>query len=132
VRPQRIIKDVVIVPSKEQYGMLLPTVLSYFGGVPVWSSGKQFRNGSIRSVIAATTRPFTATSLAADFRTCRSIGTKVLRYGENPHQKGYFHGDLDALFDQIHGKELSYNNLLDVDAAVHLIADFDETNLCHS
>ena len=52
--------------------------------------------------------------------------SRVLRYGENPHQKGYFHGDLDAMFDQLHGKELSYNNLLDVDAAVNLIAEFDD------
>ena len=48
----------------------------------------------------------------------------VLRYGENPHQKGYFFGDLEALFDKLHGKELSYNNLLDVDAAVQLMGEF--------
>ncbi|PHS51922.1 MAG: bifunctional phosphoribosylaminoimidazolecarboxamide formyltransferase/IMP cyclohydrolase PurH [Lutibacter sp.] len=48
----------------------------------------------------------------------------TLRYGENPHQKGYFFGDLNALFDKLHGKELSYNNLLDVDAAVNLINEF--------
>jgi len=48
----------------------------------------------------------------------------ILRYGENPHQKGYFFGDLDALFDKLHGKELSYNNLLDVDAAVNLMSEF--------
>lgn len=50
--------------------------------------------------------------------------SKTLRYGENPHQKGSFHGDFNALFDQVHGKELSYNNLLDVDAAVNLMAEF--------
>jgi len=49
---------------------------------------------------------------------------KVLRYGENPHQKGYFFGDFDAMFDKLHGKELSYNNLLDVDAAVNLMSEF--------
>ncbi|RAV29761.1 bifunctional phosphoribosylaminoimidazolecarboxamide formyltransferase/IMP cyclohydrolase [Sinomicrobium soli] len=47
-----------------------------------------------------------------------------LRYGENPHQKGYFFGDLGAMFDKLHGKELSYNNLLDVDAAVNLMEEF--------
>lgn len=47
-----------------------------------------------------------------------------LRYGENPHQKGYFFGDFDAMFDKLHGKELSYNNLLDVDAAVNLMGEF--------
>lgn len=47
-----------------------------------------------------------------------------LRYGENPHQKGYFYGNLEAMFDKLHGKELSYNNLLDVDAAVNLMSEF--------
>jgi phosphoribosylaminoimidazolecarboxamide formyltransferase/IMP cyclohydrolase len=47
-----------------------------------------------------------------------------LRYGENPHQQGVFYGDLNAMFEKLNGKELSYNNLLDVDAAVNLIADF--------
>lgn len=51
---------------------------------------------------------------------------KSLRYGENPHQKGYFYGNLEAMFDQIHGKEISYNNLLDINAAVELIDEFDE------
>lgn len=50
---------------------------------------------------------------------------KVLRYGENPHQKGFFFGDFDAMFDKLHGKELSYNNLLDVDAAVNLMSEFE-------
>jgi len=49
---------------------------------------------------------------------------KTLRYGENPHQQGAFYGDFDAMFDHLHGKELSYNNLLDVDAAVNLIGEF--------
>ena len=51
----------------------------------------------------------------------------ALRYGENPHQKGYFYGQLDQMFDQIHGKEISYNNLLDINAAVDLIDEFQET-----
>ena len=52
-----------------------------------------------------------------------------LRYGENPHQGATFHGNLEALFEQIHGKELSYNNLLDLDAAVNLMNDFSEPSL---
>ena len=52
---------------------------------------------------------------------------KVLRYGENPHQKGFFFGDFDAMFTKLHGKELSYNNLLDVDAAVNLMLEFKNT-----
>jgi len=49
---------------------------------------------------------------------------QIMRYGENPHQKGVFYGKLNELFDQLHGKELSYNNLVDVDAAVQLISEF--------
>ncbi len=56
--------------------------------------------------------------------------SKVLRYGENPHQEGQFYGDLDAMFDKLHGKELSYNNLLDVDAAVHLATEFESGDPC--
>lgn len=51
----------------------------------------------------------------------------VLRYGENPHQQGMFYGDLSKLFNQLNGKELSYNNLVDVDAAVQLINEFTDT-----
>lgn len=53
---------------------------------------------------------------------------KVLRYGENPHQKGFYFGNIDSFFDQIHGKELSYNNLLDVDAAINLMSEFQYDN----
>jgi phosphoribosylaminoimidazolecarboxamide formyltransferase/IMP cyclohydrolase len=51
---------------------------------------------------------------------------EVLRYGENPHQKGIFYGNLDELFDKLWGKEISYNNLLDIDAAVSLLTEFEE------
>jgi len=52
---------------------------------------------------------------------------KTMRYGENPHQSGVFFGDLNELFDQLNGKELSYNNLVDVDAAIQLIGEMKET-----
>ncbi len=51
----------------------------------------------------------------------------TLRYGENPHQEGSFYGQLDQLFEQLHGKEISYNNLLDLDAGLNLIQEFNET-----
>ncbi|MCK9400309.1 MAG: bifunctional phosphoribosylaminoimidazolecarboxamide formyltransferase/IMP cyclohydrolase [Bacteroidales bacterium] len=51
----------------------------------------------------------------------------ILRYGENPHQQGVFHGDLEKVFKRLHGKEISYNNLGDLDAAIALINEFDET-----
>lgn len=55
--------------------------------------------------------------------------SQTLRYGENPHQKGVFYGNLDAMFTKLHGKELSYNNLVDVDAAVALIDEFTEPTI---
>ena len=54
------------------------------------------------------------------------LSSKVLRYGENPHQHASFYGKLEEIFDQLNGKELSYNNLVDVDAAVALISEFEE------
>ena len=53
-------------------------------------------------------------------------GCRHLRYGENPHQQGRFFGDFDKMFTQLHGKEISYNNILDIDAALSLIGDFTE------
>jgi phosphoribosylaminoimidazolecarboxamide formyltransferase/IMP cyclohydrolase len=53
--------------------------------------------------------------------------SKTLRYGENPHQNGVFYGNFDDIFEQVHGKEISYNNLLDIEAAVYLIDEFNET-----
>ncbi|MEJ2595421.1 MAG: bifunctional phosphoribosylaminoimidazolecarboxamide formyltransferase/IMP cyclohydrolase [bacterium] len=51
----------------------------------------------------------------------------ILRYGENPHQEGIFYGELDKVFEQLHGKAISYNNLLDLESAIQLIGDFEET-----
>lgn len=55
------------------------------------------------------------------------LGGEVLRYGENPHQKGFFYGDINEVFDILNGKQLSYNNLVDIDAAVHLMSEFTDT-----
>jgi phosphoribosylaminoimidazolecarboxamide formyltransferase/IMP cyclohydrolase len=52
--------------------------------------------------------------------------SKILRYGENPHQKGVFFGNFEDLFEQLQGREISYNNLLDIDASINLINDFDD------
>lgn len=67
-------------------------------------------------------------SIAA-FRTSHPSGLE-LRYGENPHQSGVFYGNLAQYFEKLNGKELSYNNLLDIDSALNLIADFTEPSFC--
>lgn len=66
---------------------------------------------------------FNADHQIASFKLSETNG-KTLRYGENPHQRGFFFGNFNELFTKLHGKELSYNNLLDVDAAVNLMAEF--------
>jgi len=63
-----------------------------------------------------------------DIYDFKSLPQSTLRYGENPHQSATFYGDLAALFDKLHGKELSYNNLVDVDACITLLDEFKETS----
>src|SRR6185312_3866093 len=67
---------------------------------------------------------FNKTNFANPFSTEK----KTLRYGENPHQQGFFTGDINEIFSQLHGKELSYNNLVDVDAALQLMNEFKEND----
>ena len=68
------------------------------------------------------------TSISEYFNSGSLPIKKLLRYGENPHQKGYFEGNLDNVFDKLNGKELSYNNLLDIDSAVNIISEFWNDN----
>lgn len=116
-------KDVVIVPSKDQYAALAGLLED--SAVTTIEQRKQFATAAFG--VSSHYDSAILGYFAGSGFSHQEAGTKTLRYGENPHQSGFFHGDISALFDQIHGKELSYNNLLDVDAAVNLIADFDET-----
>jgi phosphoribosylaminoimidazolecarboxamide formyltransferase/IMP cyclohydrolase len=116
-------KDVVIIPSKTQYTALAALIED--SATTTLEQRKQFATAAfaVSSHYDTTIHGYFSESGFSH----QENGTKELRYGENPHQQGFFHGDISVLFDQIHGKELSYNNLLDVDAAVSLITDFDET-----
>ena len=116
-------KDTVIVSSVDQYSLLLDLITSQNGATTLED----------RKLLA--TKAFHVSShydgaIFNYFNTDETIykesitNGQVLRYGENPHQKGFFFGDFDAMFQKVHGKELSYNNLLDVDAAVNLINEF--------
>ncbi len=64
----------------------------------------------------------------SNFLNKTSMPPHTLRYGENPHQKGTYYGELNDLFNQLNGKELSYNNLLDIDAAINLMDEFKESS----
>ena len=116
-------KDTVIVSSVDQYSLLLDLITSQNGATTLEN----------RKLLA--TKAFHVSShydgaIFNYFNTDDTIykesiaDGQVLRYGENPHQKGFFFGDFVAMFQKVHGKELSYNNLLDVDAAVNLINEF--------
>jgi phosphoribosylaminoimidazolecarboxamide formyltransferase/IMP cyclohydrolase len=120
-------KDVVIVSSRNEYDMLNNLLETKNGSTSITDrklfAAKAFATSSHYDT--AIFNYFNRTEQLLQFK--QSItSAQVLRYGENPHQKGIFYGNLDALFTKLNGKELSYNNLLDVDAAVNLIADFTE------
>ena len=117
-------KDVVIIPSKDQYGPFLE-ILQANGKTTSMDERKGFARDAFNVSSHYDTHIFNYFNNGEKEVFKQSISdAQVLRYGENPHQKGIFHGDMDAIFDKLHGKELSYNNLLDVDAAVNLIAEF--------
>ncbi len=118
--------DVVIIPSKNEYATLLDILNTGDGGT-TQGQRKDFATATFNVSSHYDTQIFNYFNLndTRAFKTSHSPA-KTLRYGENPHQNGVFYGDLDAMFTKLHGKELSYNNLLDVDAAVNLMADFKD------
>jgi phosphoribosylaminoimidazolecarboxamide formyltransferase/IMP cyclohydrolase len=116
--------DVVIIPSKNQYASFLE-IIQANNCTTDMDERKAFARDAFDVSSHYDTHIFNYFNGGEEERFKQSIQqNQVLRYGENPHQKGIFHGDMDALFDKLHGKELSYNNLLDVDAAVSLMAEF--------
>ncbi len=120
-------KDVVIVSSKKEYNFLLEKILIAQKGASALQDRKML------AVRAFDTSSHYDVAIFKHFDTAENVfkqsiqQSAILRYGENPHQKGVFYGNLEEMFTKLNGKELSYNNLLDVDAAVSLIAEFKET-----
>ena len=117
-------KDVVIIPSKNQYDAFLEIITNSSEGSTM-EERKDFAAAAFEVSSHYDTQIFNYFNQGEKDIFKASISeAAVLRYGENPHQKGVFYGDMDGMFDKLHGKDLSYNNLLDVDAAVQLMADF--------
>ena len=121
-------KDVVIIPSQEQYAFLLDLL----------KTGKGMTSLEDRKMMAMEAFNVSSHYDIAIFQYFNKFYQKkvfkksiltstTLRYGENPHQEGIFYGYFDEIFDKLHGKEISYNNLLDIEAAVYLIDEFSET-----
>jgi phosphoribosylaminoimidazolecarboxamide formyltransferase/IMP cyclohydrolase len=119
-------QDVVIVASQTQYKPLLDMLMEHGA-----TSSLEERRWMAKEAFAVSSQYDSAifnyfdTEEGSAFRYAAGE-PKRLRYGENPHQKGYFYGNLEQVFDQIHGKEISYNNLLDINAAIDLIDEFDD------
>jgi phosphoribosylaminoimidazolecarboxamide formyltransferase/IMP cyclohydrolase len=121
-------QDVVIVASRNQYGDLLDLLKAKNG-----TTDLEDRRRFAMQAFAVSSHYDTAIfnyfnqSYATPYFKESILAGRTLRYGENPHQKGVFYGNLDEMFEQLNGKELSYNNLVDVDGAISLIDEFDET-----
>jgi phosphoribosylaminoimidazolecarboxamide formyltransferase / IMP cyclohydrolase len=120
--------DVLIVSGRDQYSEL-SGLLNEKGGHTSLSDRRHYAARAFQTTShydSAIFRYFNRESGIEAFR--ESINSSYpLRYGENPHQKGIFYGDPDLIFDKLHGKEISYNNLLDLEAALNLIDEFTET-----
>ncbi|MBL7870107.1 MAG: bifunctional phosphoribosylaminoimidazolecarboxamide formyltransferase/IMP cyclohydrolase [Cyclobacteriaceae bacterium] len=118
--------DVLIVSARTQYQQFL-TLLEEKEGASDLTDRKKFAVQAFDVTSHYDTsifNYFNGEQQLPSFKSSFQQG-KVLRYGENPHQQGVFYGDLEKLFDQLNGKELSYNNLVDVDAAINLVKEFD-------
>ena len=119
-------KDVLIVSERSQYSEVL-SILENGKGDTDLNTRKKFAGKAFNISSHYDTDIFNYFNEEEIVFKQSVVENKTLRYGENPHQKGVFFGNLSEMFDQLHGKELSYNNLLDVDAAVSLISEFEET-----
>ena len=118
--------DVVIIASKNDYG-LLEGILTENEGYTFLQHRREFAKRAFNVSSHYDTAIFNHFNHEEPLQVFKRSEQRaqVLRYGENPHQRGVFYGNLDDLFDKLNGKELSYNNLVDVDAAVALIDEFD-------
>ncbi|MCG5643727.1 bifunctional phosphoribosylaminoimidazolecarboxamide formyltransferase/IMP cyclohydrolase [Flavobacteriaceae bacterium LSUCC0859] len=118
-------KDVLCVSNMEDYADFL-AILNSGDGATTLEQRKDFAARAFNTSSHYDTAIFNYFNGEMGMEALKISDTQaqVLRYGENPHQKGVFFGDFDAMFNKLHGKELSYNNLLDVDAAVQLMGEF--------
>jgi len=116
-------KDVICVSSMDQYDSFL-NVISENKGATSIEQRKTFAAKAFNVSSHYDTAIFNYLNTEEEVLKVSFTESNTLRYGENPHQKGTFYGNLNDIFDKLHGKELSYNNLLDVDAAVNLMSEF--------
>jgi phosphoribosylaminoimidazolecarboxamide formyltransferase/IMP cyclohydrolase len=118
-------KDTVIVASVNDYSLFLETFIKNNGATTL-EERKLFASKAFHVSSHYDTAIFNYFNTDTAFYKQSVANGQELRYGENPHQKGWFFGELEKMFTKLHGKELSYNNLLDVDAAVNLMQEFKD------
>ncbi|HBF88294.1 MAG TPA: bifunctional phosphoribosylaminoimidazolecarboxamide formyltransferase/IMP cyclohydrolase PurH [Bacteroidales bacterium] len=118
--------DVVIIPSQKYYDSLLNILVEKKSETDI-ETRKAFAKAAFDVSSHYDSAIYKYFSQTEDSLKISIQHKDSLRYGENPHQMGVFFGDMSAIFEKIAGKEISYNNLLDIDAAINLIADFTET-----
>ena len=116
-------KDVLCVSNRGQYAALLE-LLTQQGGTTDIETRQQFAVQGFATSSHYDTAIFNHFNSTENLLKLSDHRSKSLRYGENPHQEGSFFGALENMLEQLHGKELSYNNLLDIDAAVSLMEEF--------
>lgn len=120
-------KDVLVISSRHQYNLLLDLLNKNNGKISIEESKIFARQAfNISSDYDTAIYNYFNNDKLNVFKESITNST-TLRYGENPHQRGVFFGEFNQLFDKLNGKEISYNNLLDIDAAIRLINEFDET-----
>jgi phosphoribosylaminoimidazolecarboxamide formyltransferase/IMP cyclohydrolase len=118
--------DVAVIASKEDYGKLVSILQNQNGSLSL-EQRKGFAAKAFRIVADYDIAINNYFNPVRPITILNSGQQTVLRYGENPHQQAVFYGDLQGCFEQLHGKEISYNNLVDIDAAIELIREFDQT-----
>ena len=118
--------DVAVIASKDDYAKLVDLLKTQDGGITL----EQRRDFAAKAFQIVADYDIAINNYFNKEKQLTVVGMgkeTILRYGENPHQQAVFYGDLSQCFEQLHGKEISYNNLVDIDAAIELIKEFNQT-----
>ncbi|MDB4285907.1 bifunctional phosphoribosylaminoimidazolecarboxamide formyltransferase/IMP cyclohydrolase [bacterium] len=118
-------KDVTVVPSQDHYARLAEILTTQNGEITL-AQRKSFAAAAFGVSSHYDTHIFRYLSPESDHLKISYESPDVLRYGENPHQQGFYYGDLSKQFDQLNGKAVSYNNLVDIEGALQLVDEFED------
>src|SRR5882724_5105043 len=119
-------RDITVIAAKDDYALLEQLLKNQDGDITL-EQRKSFAARAFEVVARYDLAIYNYFHPANEWKVIQNAPQQSLRYGENPHQQAVFFGDWNKIFTQLHGKEISYNNLVDIDAAIQLINEFDET-----